>query len=163
MTIRFVIGLRIATDQQSAPILTWLRDCVELCGRAARSHERQRLPVRHLDAGVLTRFGKTLRELQVRHIRTQIDSPWTNGKIETFSATLKNKVLDREVFRSLGDTEAALERFARYYNYHRLHGEIDWCTPAELFDGTPFTDRGFQNIPALRHLEPWLDQLRRAA
>src|SRR6266849_3525817 len=30
---RFVIGLRIATDQQSAPILIWLRDCVELCGR----------------------------------------------------------------------------------------------------------------------------------
>jgi len=30
---RYVIGLRIATDQQSAPILAWLRDCVELCGR----------------------------------------------------------------------------------------------------------------------------------
>ena len=93
--------------------------------------------------GVLTRFGKTLRELEVRHIRTQVDSPWTNGKIEALRATLKGEVLDREVFRSLADAETALERFARYYNYHRLQSEIGWLTPGERFDGTPFTDRGF--------------------
>jgi len=32
--------------------------------------------------GVLTRFGKRLRDLNIRHIRTQISTPWTNGKIE---------------------------------------------------------------------------------
>ncbi len=31
-------------------------------------------------------------------------------------------------------------RFAVYYDYHRLHGELDWQTPAERYDGTPFTD-----------------------
>lgn len=36
-------------------------------------------------------------------------------------------------------------------------------TPAERFDGTPFTDRGFENVPALRHLEGWLEDLRKAA
>ncbi|MEX2047794.1 MAG: hypothetical protein WEE03_11575, partial [Chloroflexota bacterium] len=46
---------------------------------------------------------------------------------------------------------------------HRLHGEIGWSTPAERFDGTPFTDRGFENIPALSHLEGWLEDLRAAA
>lgn len=112
---------------------------------------------------MLTRFGKELRELEIRHIRTQVDSPWTNGKIESFWATLKSEVLDREIFRSLEDAEAALERFSRYYNYHRLHGEIGWCTPAERFDGTPFTDRGFENVPALQHLEGWLEHLRKAA
>lgn len=55
------------------------------------------------------------------------------------------------------------QRFARYYNYHRLDGEIGWLTPAERFDGTPFTDRGFQNIPVLGHLAPWLADLRAAA
>ncbi|HVS66304.1 MAG TPA: hypothetical protein VMT85_22690 [Thermoanaerobaculia bacterium] len=29
--------------------------------------------------------------------------------------------------------------------------------------GTPFTDRGFDNVPALAHLAPWLDGLRKAA
>lgn len=31
--------------------------------------------------------------------------------------------------------------YAGTYNYHRLHGEIEWLTPAERYDGTPFTDR----------------------
>ena len=30
--------------------------------------------------GVLTLFGKTLAELHIKHIRTQVNSPWTNGK-----------------------------------------------------------------------------------
>lgn len=58
------------------------------------------------------------------------------------------------MFRSLVDAEAALERFAGYYNYHRLDGEIGWLTPGERYDGTPFTDRGFDNVPALEHLCP---------
>lgn len=160
---RFVIGLRIATDQQSVPILAWLRDCVELCGRPLDLMSDNGSPFVTWMPGVLTRFGKTLRELEVRHIRTQVDSPWTNGKIESFWATLKSEVLDREIFRSLEDAEAALDRFARYYNDHRLHGEIGWLTPGEPFDGTPFTDHGFENSPALGHLQPWLAELRAAA
>jgi len=160
---RFILGLRIATSQELTPILVWLRDCFELCGRPLDLMSDNGSPFVHWMPGVLTRFGRTLRELEVRHIRTQVDSPWTNGKIEAFWATLKSEVLDREIFRTLADAEAALERFARYYNYHRLHGEIDWCTPGERYDGTPFTDRGFENIPALAHLEGWLDDVRAAA
>ena len=39
--------------------------------------------------------------------------------------------------------------YAGYYNFHRLHGEIGWLTP-ERYTGMPFTDRGFEHIPALR-------------
>jgi len=45
------------------------------------------------------------------------------------------------------------------YNHDRLHGELDWQTPAERFDGTPFTARGFERVPALHHLNGWLTQL----
>lgn len=58
------------------------------------------------------RFGKTLRDLEIRHIKTQVNSPWTNGKIEAFWATLKSEVLDRQVFRSLGAAESALTEYA---------------------------------------------------
>ena len=160
---RYLLGLRIAEKQETDGILRWLADCVELCGRPLDLMSDNGTPFVHWMPGVLTRFGKELRELEIRHIRTQVDSPWTNGKIESFWATLKSEVLDREVFRSLQDAEAALERFSRYYNYHRLHGEIGWLTPAERYDGTPFTDRGFENVPALLHLESWLADLRNAA
>ena len=148
-----------------APVLrhpVWL-DCIELCGRPLDLMSDNGTPFVVWMPGVLTQFGTTLRDLEIRHIRTQVNSPWTNGKIEAFWATLKSEVLDREVFRSIEDAEAALERFARYDNYHRLHGEIGWLTPAERFDGTPFTDRGFDHIPALAHLQPWLAELRAAA
>ena len=160
---RYVLGLRIATGREIATILVWLRDCIELCGAPLDLMSDNGVEFVHWMPGLLNRFGKSLRDLEIRQIRTQVNTPWTNGKIESFWATLKSEVLDREVFRSLADAEAALERFARYYNYHRLHGEIGWLTPGERFDGTPFTDRGFENVAALAHLEPWLEEIRAAA
>ena len=160
---RYVLGLRIAAGHEIAGILEWLRDCIELCGRPLQLMSDNGSEFVHWMPGMLNRFGKTLRELEIRQIKTQVNTPWTNGKIESFWATLKSEVLDREIFRSLEDAEAAMDRFARYYNYHRLHGEIGWLTPAERFDGTPFIDRGFDNIPALQHLVPWLEELRAAA
>jgi transposase InsO family protein len=160
---RFVLGLQIQTTAAADPILAWLRDCIELCGKPLDLMSDNGSPFVVWMPGVLTRFGKTLEELEIRHIRTQINSPWTNGKVERFWGLLQKEVLDREVFRSLKDAEAALSRYVRYYNYHRLHGEIGWCTPAERYDGTPFTDRGFENIPALAHLQTWLEEVRAAA
>ena len=48
---------------------------------------------------------------------------------------------------------------AGYYNYHRLHGELDWQTPAERFDGTPFTDRGFGSVPSLAGVADLLEAI----
>jgi transposase InsO family protein len=160
---RYLLGLRIHTDTQAAPILVWLRDCIELCGTPLDLMSDNGSPFVTWMPGVLTRFGKTLRELEIRHIRTQINSPWTNGKIERFWGTLQLEVLDRRVFRSLAAAEAALAEYASYFNYHRLSSAIGWLTPAERFDGTPFTDRGFEHIPALEHLQPWLVELMAAA
>jgi len=109
--------------------------------------------------GVLTRFGKRLRDLNIRHLRTQISTPWTNGKIEAFWEVLQSEVLDRHWFTSLAEAESALGRFADYYNFHRLSGTLGWRTPAERYLGVPFADRGFQHIPALEHLQPWLEAL----
>lgn len=90
-----------------------------------------------------------LAELSIRHIRTQIDTPWTNGKIESFWATLQAEVLDRHHLADLAAADAAVSTYSGYHNYHRLHGELGWRTPPERFDGTPFTDRGFEHVPAL--------------
>jgi len=113
--------------------------------------------------GILTGFGKRLRELHIHHLRTQISSPWTNGKIESFWNVLQSEVLDRQRFTSFAEAEIALTRFVGYYNYHRLSGVLGWTTPAEHYDGTPFTDVGFQNIPALSHLDDWLQEVMNAA
>ena len=51
--------------------------------------------------GLLTRFQRTLAELGIHHIRTQMDTPWTNGKVEAFWATLQAEVLDRQYLADL--------------------------------------------------------------
>ncbi len=87
--------------------------------------------------GVLTLFGKTLQDLRIRHIRTQVNSPWTNGKIERFWGVLQSELLDRYVFRTLEAAADGMARFATYYNYDRLHGELDWQTPASATTARP--------------------------
>ncbi len=156
---RFIIGLCVLPSPSTQPILDWLRDCFELCGIPLEVMSDNGSPFVVWMPGVLTLFGKTLAELEIRHIRTQVNSPWTNGKIERFWGVLQSELLDRELFATREEADAALIRFAAYYNYHRLHGMLDWQTPAERFDGTPFTDRGFEHVPALENLQDWLAEL----
>ncbi len=156
---RFIIGLRVLPRPASAPILDWLDDCVELCGVPLELMSDNGSPFVVWMPGVLTLFGKRLADLRVRHLRTQVNSPWTNGKIERFWGVLQSELLDREMLRTSEAADAALARFSAYYNYHRLHGELDWHTPAERYEGTLFTDRGFEHVPALAHLQGWLSEL----
>ncbi len=156
---RFLIGLQIHTDSQASPIIRWLEDCFELCGKPLQLMSDNGNPFVVWMPGVLTRFGKRLRDLNIRHLRTQISTPWTNGKIEAFWEVLQSEVLDRHLFSSLAEAETALRGFADYYNFHRLSGTLGWRTPAERYLGIPFADRGFEHIPALEHLQPWLQEL----
>jgi hypothetical protein len=55
--------------------------------------------------------------------------------------------------------DAAVTAYATYYNFHRLSGALGWRTPAERFDGTPFTDRGFEHVPALAPIADLLAEL----
>jgi hypothetical protein len=64
--------------------------------RAAPADEDNGAPVVIFIEGLLTRFRRTLGELWIRHVRTRIETPWTNGKAEAFWATLQATVLDRQ-------------------------------------------------------------------
>ena len=76
--------------------------------------------------------------------------------MEAFWATLQAEVLDRQY---LAAADAAVTAYATYYKYHRLRGALGWRTPAERFDGTPFTDRGFEHVPALAPIADLLAEL----
>jgi transposase InsO family protein len=156
---RFLIGLRVLSRPQAEPILDWLADCFELVGVPLELMSDNGAPFVVWMPNVLTLFGQTLEQLRIKHVRTQVNSPWTNGKIERFWGVLQAELLDRELFPTPEAADEALMRFALYYDYHRLNGAIGWQTPAERYEAVPFTDRGFEHVPALEHLQSWLVEL----
>lgn len=160
---RFLVGMRAVPTLEAVAVLDLLHETIELCGVPLALMSDNGSPFIGVAQRLLTRFQRTLEELHIRHIRTQIDTPWTNGKVEAFWATLQAEVLDRQRFIGLAEAEAAVLEYAGYYNFHRLHGEIGWLTPAERYDGTPFSDRGFENIPPLSGVAELLADLLRAA
>lgn len=160
---RFLLGIHVLPTKEALAIIEFLERTVELCGIPLALMSDNGTPFVAVVRTMLSRFQRTLEDLQVRHIRTQVDTPWTNGKIEAFWATLQAEVLDRQQLADLAAAEAAVQAYAGYYNYHRLHGEIGWHTPAERFNGTPFADRGFENIPALAGVADLLSELLAAA
>ncbi len=146
---RFLLGIRAVPTKEAITVLETLAEAIELCGVPLALMSDNGTPFVAVVRTMLSRFQRSLAELSIRHVRTQVDTPWTNGKIEAFWATLQAEVLDRQYLADLATAEAAVTAFAGYYNYHRLHGALGWQTPAERFDGTVFTDRGFEHIPAL--------------
>ncbi len=156
---RFLLGIRAVPTREAAPVLATLAEAIELCGVPLAVMTDNGTPFVAIVRSLLSRFQRSLADLQVRHIRTQLDTPWTNGKIEAFWATLQAEVLDRQVLRDLATAEAAVTAYAGYYNYHRLHGELAWKTPAERFNGTAFTDRDFSPVPALAAVARLLQDL----
>ena len=144
---RFLLGIRAVPTKEAVWVLALLEEAIELCGVPHELMSDNGTPFVAIVRRILSRFQRSLAELRIRHIRTQIDTPWTNGKVEAFWASLQREVLDRQQLADLAAAEAAVTAYAGYYNDHRLHGELDWQTPAERFDGTPFTDRGFASVP----------------
>ena len=156
---RFLLGIRAVPTKEAIWVLGLLAEAIELCGVPLALMTDNGTPFVAIVRTMLSRFQRSLAKLSIRHIRTQIDTPWTNGKIEAFWATLQAEVLDRQQFADLAAAEAAVTAYAGYYNYHRPHGELDWHTPAERFDGTPFTDHGFASVPALANIADLLDTI----
>jgi transposase InsO family protein len=105
---RYLIGLRVLPRPAQAVVLPWLRDCFELCGTPLELKSDNGSPFVVWMPGVLTLFGQTLATLRVRHLRTQINSPWTSGKIERVWGTLRAEVLDRQVLSTPEAADAAL-------------------------------------------------------
>ena len=60
--------------------------------------------------------------------------PQTQGKIERWHQTLKNRIL-LENYYLPGDLEAQIARFVEHYNYRRYHESLQNLTPADVYFG----------------------------
>ena len=75
-----------------------------------------------------------LTEKKMRHVRGAPFHPQTQGKIERWHQTLKNRIL-LENYYLPGDLEAQVEAFVEHYNHQRYHESLGNVTPADAYFG----------------------------
>ena len=68
------------------------------------------------------------------HIRSAPFHPQTQGKIERWHQTLKNRIL-LEHYYLPGDLEAQVAAFVEHYNHQRYHESLKNLTPADVYFG----------------------------
>ena len=84
------------------------------------------------------------------HIRGAPNHPQTQGKIERWHQTLKNRVL-LENYYLPGDLEASVGTLVEHYNHRRYHESLANLTPADVM-----TDRVRRTFPRrLREFAPF--------
>ena len=71
---------------------------------------------------------------KMSHVRGAPFHPQTQGKIERWHKTLKNRILLENYFLP-GDLENQIEAFVEHYNHQRYHESLNNVTPADAYFG----------------------------
>lgn len=75
-----------------------------------------------------------LNDNRIDHVRGAPYHPQTQGKIERWHQTLKNRILLENYFLP-GDLRANIGRFVEHYNHHPYHESLSNLTPADVYFG----------------------------
>ena len=70
----------------------------------------------------------------MEHVRGAPYHPQTQGKIERWHQTLKNRILLDNYYLP-GDLERQISAFVEHYNNARYHESLDNLTPADVYFG----------------------------
>ncbi|MCP4208425.1 MAG: IS3 family transposase [Shimia sp.] len=79
-------------------------------------------------------LAEWLQDKGMKHSRGAPYHPQTQGKIERWHQTLKNRILLENYFLQ-GDLEAQIEAFVDHYNHQRYHESLNNVTPADVYFG----------------------------
>ncbi len=71
-----------------------------------------------------------LARVNVKTLYIAPGSPWENGYIESFNGKLRDELLNREIFYTLGEAKILIERWRQEYNTFRPHSALGYRPPA---------------------------------
>ncbi len=71
-----------------------------------------------------------LARVGVKTLYIEPGSPWENGYIESFNGKLRDELLNGEVFYTLQEAKALIERWRMHYNTMRPHSSLGYKPPA---------------------------------
>jgi len=132
---RYVVAWKLCTSMKA-------RDVTETLELALQASGCDQLAVRHRprllsDNGasyISAELADWLNDNGMDHVRGAPYHPQTQGKIERWHQTLKNRILLENYFLP-GDLKANIGRFVEHYNHRRYHESLSNLTPADVYFG----------------------------
>ena len=130
---RYIIAWKLCTNMRAEDVT----DTIELalaasgCDQAVVRH-KPRLLSDNGSCYISGDLAKWLEDQKMTHVRGAPLHPQTQGKIERWHQTMKNRVL-LENYYLPGDLERQIGAFVEYYNNQRYHESLNNVTPADVY------------------------------
>ncbi len=132
---RYIIAWKLCTTMKAEDVTDTLEMALKAsgCDQATLVH-KPRLLSDNGSSYIAGELADWLDERDMQHTRGAPYHPQTQGKIERWHQTLKNRIL-LENYYLPGDLEARIEAFVAYYNHQRYHESLNNLTPANVYFG----------------------------
>ena len=132
---RYVIAWKLCTTMAASDVTDTLERALEASGcDTARVQHRPRLLSDNGPSYIAGELADWLASNGMPHTRGAPCHPQTQGKIERWHQTLKNRVL-LENYYLPGELEAQVAAFVEHYNHRRAHESLQNLTPADVYFG----------------------------
>jgi putative transposase len=132
---RYIIAWKLCTSMAAGDVTATLDLALEASGLdQAKVVHRPRLLSDNGPSYVSADLAKWLDGQDMDHVRGAPYHPMTQGKIERWHQTLKNRIL-LENYHLPGDPEVQIEAFVDHYNHLRYHESLGNLTPADVYFG----------------------------
>lgn len=132
---RYIIACKLCSTMRAQDVTDTLDMALAASGcDQAHVHHRPRLLSDNGPSYIAQDLADYIRANGMDHVRGAPLHPQTQGKIERWHQTLKNRVLLENYFLP-GDLESRIEAFVEHYNHRRYHESLDNVTPADAYFG----------------------------
>ena len=132
---RYIISWKLCTNMRAEDVTDTLDLALQASG-CDQFHvvHKPRLLSDNGSSYVSGDLAEWLQDKGMKHSRGAPYHPQTQGKIERWHQTLKNRILLENYFLP-GDLEAQIEAFVDHYNHQRYHESLNNVTPADVYFG----------------------------
>ena len=132
---RYIIAWKLCTTMKAEDVTDTLEMALTASGcDQAHVRHKPRLLSDNGSSYVSGDLAEWLDKQRMEHTRGAPYHPQTQGKIERWHQTLKNRIL-LENYYLPGDLEAQIGRFIEHYNHNRYHESLENLTPADVYFG----------------------------
>jgi len=132
---RYIIAWKLCTTMKAEDVTDTLEMALQAsgCDQANVVH-KPRLLSDNGSSYIAGDLAEWMESKDMKHVRGAPYHPQTQGKIERWHQTLKNRIL-LENYYLPGDLEAQIAAFVGHYNHQRYHESLKNLTPADVYFG----------------------------